>query len=183
NRFINVVVSLALVCTAHSALAGLLHNLPQLHRAQGLPVGDPALTPTNGADGPKSIVVADFDGDAKADIAVANKDGSITVYYGKGDSTFDGPFQLHAGTNELRGLVAADLFGAGHQDLAVASPFDGLVYLLRNLGARQWAVPTNFVSWPGARDLAAGDFDGDGHTDLAVAGSTNGLRHLRGLGG
>src|SRR5881296_1354581 len=99
----------ALILTAPATRAGLLDNLPKLNLDQRLPVGDPLLTPTNGTDGPKSIVVADFDGDQKADIAVANKDGSITVYYGKGDSTFDGPVHLHAGTNELRGLVAADL--------------------------------------------------------------------------
>src|ERR1051326_1098953 len=161
--------------------AGLLDNLPKLNPDQRLPVGDPTLMPTNSTDGPKSIVVADLDGDQKADIAVANKDGSITLYYGKGDSTFDGPFHLHAGLNELRGLVVADFFGSGRLDLAVASPFDGLVYILQNLGSRQWGAPTNFATWPGARDLGAGDFDGDGQADLVVAGTTNGLRHLRGL--
>jgi len=180
--FFNATTFLALTLAACCAQAGLLDNLPKLAVDQRLPVGDPLLMPTNGTDGPKSIVVADFDGDGKADIAVASKDGSITIYYGKGDTTFDGPVYLHAGTNELRGLAAADLFGAGRMDLAVTSPFEGRMYLLQNLGARQWAAPTNFDTWPGARDVVAGDFDGDGRADLVVAGSTNGLRHLRGLG-
>src|SRR6266481_7492883 len=105
--FLNSITSLALTFAACCAQAGLLDNLPKLTLDQRLPVGDPLLTPTNGTDGPKSIVVADFDGDGKADIAVASKDGSITIYYGKGDTTFDGPVYLHAGTNELRGLAAA----------------------------------------------------------------------------
>src|SRR6059036_907712 len=96
--FIKIAALLALAFGAWPARAGLLDNLPKLNLDQRLPVGDPALMPTNGIDGPKSIVVADFDSDLKADIAVANKDGSITVYYGKGDSTFDGPVHLHAGT-------------------------------------------------------------------------------------
>src|ERR1043165_2175089 len=90
-----------------------------------LTVGDPALSPTNGLDGPKDIVVADFDGDGKPDLAVSNKDGSVTVYYGKGDSKFDGPVHLHTGTNELRGIVAADFHGTGLPDLAIASPVVG----------------------------------------------------------
>jgi len=57
-------------------------------------VGDPSISLTNlngePVSGPKDIVVRDLDGDGPADFAVANKDGSVTVWYGDGDGQFDG---------------------------------------------------------------------------------------------
>jgi hypothetical protein len=80
-------VLLSLIVVAPSLHAQLLSNLQKLSPPESrLSVGDPYLTPTNGTDGPKSIVAVDLDGDGKMDMAVANKDGSITLYYGKGDS-------------------------------------------------------------------------------------------------
>src|SRR5687767_6589488 len=131
----SVLLSLAFVVP--SLHGQLLDNLQRLAPPESrLSVGDPYLTPTNGTDGPKSIVAADLDGDGKADLAVANKDGSITLYYGRGDATFDAPAHLHAGTNELRGLVAADFHGAGRPDLLVTVPQSGMVRIFRNLGSR-----------------------------------------------
>jgi hypothetical protein len=151
-----------------------------------LDVGDPALSPTNAGgqiiDGPKDIAVADLDGDSRPDLAVANKDGSVTVYFGLGGGEFGPPTHLHTGGSELRGIACADLTGDGHRDIAVGAPYDGQVYLFINQGAGAFTA-TNLPAWRGARDLAAGDFDGDGVSDLAVAGTTNGVAHFRSLGG
>src|SRR5947208_2281699 len=71
--------------------------------AQGrLPVGDPASVVTNNyggdLDGPKDVAVADLDGDGHQDFAAAGKDGSITVYFGLGDGSFDAPLYLRTWT-------------------------------------------------------------------------------------
>jgi hypothetical protein len=151
-----------------------------------LDVGDPALSPTNAGgriiDGPKDIAVADLDGNSRPDLAVANKDGSVTVYYGLGGGEFGPPTHLHTGGGELRGIACADLTGDGHRDIAVGAPYEGQVYLFINQGGGAFTA-TNLPAWRGARDLAAGDFDGDGVSDLAVAGTTNGVAHFRSLGG
>src|SRR6478672_6931960 len=94
-----ILVTALVLWTGQTAEAQLLEHLEAITLGTRLPVGDPAISPTNGLDGPKDIVVADFDGDGKPDLAVSNKDGSVTIYYGKGDSKFDGPVHLHTGTN------------------------------------------------------------------------------------
>src|SRR5437667_2311444 len=103
-----------------------------------LPVGDPALAPTNSGgqilDGPKDIAVADLDGDGLPDFAVANKDGSVTVYFGLGNAQFSPPIHLHTTGTELRGIVCADLTGDGRRDIAVGAPYDGKVFLFVNQG-------------------------------------------------
>jgi hypothetical protein len=209
------------------------------------PVGDPAVAVTNihgqNVEGPKDIAVADLDGDGKADFAAANKDGSVTVYFGAGDGTFSLPKHLRTWANTpadqgglsftnyvtnsctrvwtnswvdhgtiktnwtwvcvpgpttvttdvvllsdgptgLRGLALADFTGDGRRDIAVASPGEGVIYLLVNQGARNFASAIQIPAWLGVRDLAAGDFDGDGRADLAASGTTNGLAQYRSLG-
>jgi hypothetical protein len=151
-----------------------------------LDAGDPSLSATNQGgriiDGPKDIAVADLNGDALPDLAVANKDGSVTVYFGTGGGAFGSPAHLHTGGHDLRGLACADLTGDGRRDIAVGAPYDGKVFLFINQGGGAFTA-TNLPAWRGARDLAAGDFDGDGLSDLAVAGTTNGVAHFRSLGG
>jgi hypothetical protein len=178
-------LALLLTATPRATAATLLFdNL----RAFGtrLDVGDPALSPTNQSgqiiDGPKDIAVADLDGDTRPDLAVANKDGSITIFLGAGGGQFGPPTHLHTGGGELRGIACADFTGDGRRDIAVGAPYDGRVYLFINGGGGAFAA-TNLPAWRGARDLAAGDFDGDGLTDLALAGTTNGVAHFRSLGG
>ncbi|HXG49612.1 MAG TPA: VCBS repeat-containing protein, partial [Methylomirabilota bacterium] len=86
------------------------------------------------------------------------------------------------GPSGLRGLALADFTGDGRRDIAVASPGEGVIYLLANAGGRSFAPAIRLAAWLGVRDLAAGDFDGDGLTDLAAAGTTNGVAHFQSLG-
>src|SRR5438552_3163714 len=71
--------------------AQLFDNLRALAGSR-YPVGDPLVAITNlhgePIQGPKDIAVADLDGDGKPDFAVANKDGTVTLYFGVGDGTF-----------------------------------------------------------------------------------------------
>lgn len=146
-----------------------------------LAVGDPLVRATNSLDGPKGIATADFDGDGRPDLAVANTDGSVTVYYGRPQGKFSPPTHLRTGVEELRGIVAADLTGDGRTDIAVAAPFSGEMFLFINQ-AGEFTAPIVLPQWYGARNLNAGDFDGDGRNDLVIGGTTNGIRQLRGLG-
>ena len=54
--------------------------------------------------GPKGIASADFDGDGRADLATANIDGSVTVYFGEGNGEFSEEFTLATGTLTLRDI-------------------------------------------------------------------------------
>jgi hypothetical protein len=75
-----------------------------------------------------SIVIADFDGDGKKDVAISNSGyGDVSLLLGNGDGTFQTPMQFTSGGGAM---VVADFDGNGTPDLAVSG--NGVFYLLLN---------------------------------------------------
>jgi len=157
--------------------AQLFENLRSLDPRY--PVGD--LSITNATRGPKGIVAGDFNGDGRADFAVSDKNGSVTLYFSLGGAGFEPPFYLQTGNHELRGIVAADFNKDGRLDIATASPFSGTIHVLLNRATKVFE-DSPVAAWQGVRDLLAADFDGDGTSDLVAAGPGAGLRQYKGLG-
>jgi uncharacterized protein (DUF2141 family) len=111
--------------------------------------GDGSFRPTvNNALGSgqvRAMAAADFNGDGKMDLAVANGT-DVAILLGNGDGTFQPAAEYPVGG--LSTFVAvADFNGDGAPDLAVAN-------------AETNSAPTS---------IAIGDFNGDGTPDLAVA--------------
>ena len=114
--FVLAAVLLASTPGAFPATTQLFDHLRALTVAR-LPVGDPAVMVTNlygqSLEGPKDIAVADLDGDGRQDFAAANKDGSVTVYFGAGDGTFSAPLHLRTWTNapaDAHGLFVSSYY-------------------------------------------------------------------------
>jgi len=81
-------------------------------------------------EGPLALAVADFNGDGRLDLAVANnRSRNVSLLWGKGDGTFDAPVNFGAGVNPLA-LAVGDFNGDGQPDLAVVN--DGGVLVLLN---------------------------------------------------
>jgi hypothetical protein len=190
-----VVASLALLLVA-PARGQLFQNLQGLVRS--VPVGSGQTDPASGKrlDGPRWVCAADFDLDGHPDFATCHLNGEISVGWGRGDGTFEGPVTVSSGASDLRAIIAGDFNGDGRPDLAAAAPYDGVVTLLFSTAPRGFAAPSLVPTFKRGRNLEAGDFDGDGRLDLAVAGpdevapGTNGTNqvitgvlHLRGTGG
>ena len=117
---------------------------------------------------PSSLVAADFNGDGKLDLAVANaSDGTVSILLGNGDGTFQ-PQVVYAtaGASGWQSVVVGDFNGDGKLDLAVSC--GSVVSVL--LGNGDGTFRTHIDSGAGGISLAAGDFNGDGKLDLAVTG-------------
>jgi hypothetical protein len=129
------------------------------------------LTVPVGTD-PRSVAVADLNGDGRLDLAVANRsDGTVSVRFQ--DSTaalsFSSASDLTADTNPTF-VVAGDLNRDGLIDLAVANEGSVVTIHLQdsnNIGQFIAAAQIDADSAPVG--LALGDFNSDGFTDIAVA--------------
>jgi hypothetical protein len=126
-------------------------------------------------------VVADFNGDGKQDIAVADNAG-VEILMGNGDGTFQAVQTFAVGTGGVLTLAVGDFNGFGDPDLVVSSLTSGNVLMLDN-GTQMFPGIVSSLDAPGASWLAVGDFNGDGITDIALTPTKgNGVFVLLGSG-
>jgi hypothetical protein len=92
------------------------------------PVGSTS-TPT-----PEFVAVADYNGDGKPDLAVANQgEADVSVLYGNGDGTFQSAVNFIVGTNPTS-IAVGDVNNDGALDLEVANFNSNTVTALLNVG-------------------------------------------------
>jgi hypothetical protein len=120
---------------------------------------------------PTSLVVADFNGDGKADLALVNSGGnSVSILLSQGNGTFSQAASPQTGSSPSS-IAVGDFNGDGIPDLAVANSGDNTVTILLGNGNGTFtaATPPPTGNTPSA--LAVGDFVTGSGPGLAVANS------------
>jgi FG-GAP-like repeat/Abnormal spindle-like microcephaly-assoc'd, ASPM-SPD-2-Hydin len=120
-----------------------------------------------------AIAVDDLNGDGNPDLVVAAYSngaiqGSVYVFLGNGDGTFQSPVTT-AGGCQVGSIGVGDFNGDGKPDVALSNGCWGDVSILLGNGNGTLQAPVQFAA--GGGSLVVADFDGNGSPDLAVSGS------------
>jgi hypothetical protein len=123
-----------------------------------------------GPVGPTSVVVADFNGDGKPDVAIPNTSNTVSILLGNGDGTFKTPATYATG-NFPYTVAAADVNHDGRVDLAVTNTGDNTVSVLIGNGDGTFQPHVDYAvgALGDTQDsMVFADFNRDGNLDLAV---------------
>ena len=109
-----------------------------------------------------SIIVADFDGDGRPDVAAASvQDSQISWYRNLGDGSFSPAIVISSAALDPSCIVAADIDADGRIDLVSASSKDNKIAWYRNVGGSPTALfgynPSSPASNPSKVDLPEPD--------------------------
>jgi uncharacterized repeat protein (TIGR01451 family) len=123
---------------------------------------------------PSAIVIGDFNGDGKPDLAVANSgSNNVSILLGNGDGTFQ-PAVDYAAGNSPSAIFVGDFNGDGKLDLAVFQAGNsqnsaaGSVSILLGNGDGTFQAPKTTALTASATAMAVADFNLDKKSDLAV---------------
>jgi hypothetical protein len=116
---------------------------------------------------PDDITVGDYNGDGKADMAVIKQNigGSLAIFLGNGNGTFQKPLTTSLG-NYIR-VISADFNGDSKLDLALSA--GAVVQILLGNGDGTFTKGQAAKVASTARSEVAADFNHDGHPDIAAA--------------
>jgi hypothetical protein len=131
-----------------------------------------------------SVLVADVNGDGKADVLITGQDpgngpGAVSVILGNGDGSLRAPLIYPAGGSGSEAVAVADVNGDGKLDLLFANQAvscvgcagGGISVVLGNGdGTFQPPVSYQTSSYP-AYSLAVADLNGDGKPDIVATSS------------
>ncbi len=129
---------------------------------------------------PQYAEAADFRGNGKLDLAVANNGtGMVSILLGNGDGTFQNAHNYSAGSCAQMPIIG-DFNRDGKLDIAV--PYCGGVAILLGNGDGTFQTPVSYPIGGGPIQGITADFNGDGNLDLAIGGFSSGISVLLGNG-
>lgn len=159
----------------------LLNLFSAAAAAQSISFSSPAKYGSGGTAS-TAVCAGDFNGDGKADLAVANQNSyNIGILLGKGDGTFYPVSSFSAGYSP-RAITSVDLNLDGKLDLVVANETGNDLSVLVGNGDATFMPALNYGPIDRPEHIVAADLNLDGMPDLAVAGFGGTLFVLNGNG-
>jgi len=125
---------------------------------------------------PGPFAAGDFNGDGKADIAIAitccsSASYAVVVFIGNGDGTFQNPI-FYPLISQPANVAVGDFNGDGKPDIVVFNPGANTVSVLLNNGDGTFQSHVDYPTGTAPGAIATGDFSGDGKLDIVTATST-----------
>ena len=136
-------------------------------------VGAGALFPTSisfaAGDSPRSVAVADLDGDTVPDVVTANeRSDDVSVLLGNGDGSFQAAVAFAAG-DDPQSVVVADLDGDTVPDVVTANDQNDRVSVLLGNGDGSFRAAVFSATGDSPQSVVVADLDGDTVPDLVTA--------------
>ena len=130
--------------------------------------------PISGSNNTTNIIVNDFNGDGKQDIAVLILYGSIQIISGNGDGTFNSnQVTVFVGDNPSS-IATGDFNSDGKPDLAITNGNNNNVSIRLGNGAGAFTAAPNVSVGSYPNKVIIADFNNDGKADMIIVnGSSN----------
>ena len=155
------------------AVATVVEMLEARAYLTGVVLGTPINTATAPLGlSPVFVNMADFNGDHKGDLFVANSNNTVSVLTGNGDGTFQTPVNIPVSGSPLP-LATGMLTSSGHLDIvAGTSGSPGDVSIILGNGNGTFQAANNIPALANNQAIAIADFNNDGNNDIiTVSGS------------
>jgi trimeric autotransporter adhesin len=125
----------------------------------------------NAGQTPNAILVADFNGDGKLDLATANAGGSMSILRGHGDGTFAAPVNYPSYGQTTVSIAAGDLNGDGITDIVLGNLDSANLVVYLGQAGGTFVLEGEYVTLPNPDGLAIANLVSSGLPDLVVASS------------
>ena len=116
---------------------------------------------------PQDVATADFNGDGKADLAVATGNNTVSVLLGVGDGTFPTHVEYPA-PGHPSAIITGDFNGDGKTDLATVDPYQSEISILLGNGDGTFQAHQEYLTGTQPIALATADVNADGKLDIVV---------------
>ncbi len=158
-------------------LVETLESRAYLSGVGGVVLGTPVNTPAAANNmAPVQVDCADFTGNSKDDVCVANQNDSISVLLSKGDGLFQTPVNSYPVAGEPLSLATGQFTGSGHLDIVAgttgAGSAAGDVSILLGNGDGTFQSAINIPALQSNSAIAVGNFVTGGPLDIISASNS-----------